>query len=179
MTYSEGHLIRLVGGRLPLDFVNTADWSADGEVLHERIRSKADLVLWLDALRLTGVTAENKISGLRTFRSSLRQVLLGHGDVSVLRSVRFTSIPQDASLSSIASGQRLKSLLAIATIALLSDHRERDRIKLCPGSDCGWMFIDETKNARRTWCSMETCGNRAKAARHYARSKTTGGLRPH
>ena len=31
------------------------------------------------------------------------------------------------------------------------------------------MFLDETKNARRKWCVMEVCGNRAKATRHYAR----------
>jgi predicted RNA-binding Zn ribbon-like protein len=31
--------------------------------------------------------------------------------------------------------------------------------------------MDESKNARRRWCSMQSCGNRAKAHRHYLRSK--------
>ena len=44
-------------------------------------------------------------------------------------------------------------------------------VKVCPGADCGRLFIDETKNGRRKWCSMESCGNRAKASRRSARHK--------
>jgi predicted RNA-binding Zn ribbon-like protein len=36
---------------------------------------------------------------------------------------------------------------------------------------CGFLFIDMSKNHSRRWCSMESCGNRAKARRHYSRSK--------
>lgn len=32
---------------------------------------------------------------------------------------------------------------------------------------CGYLFIDTSRNHNRRWCSMETCGNRAKAQRHY------------
>ncbi len=34
---------------------------------------------------------------------------------------------------------------------------------------CGYLFIDLSKNHSRRWCSMESCGNRAKARRHYSR----------
>jgi predicted RNA-binding Zn ribbon-like protein len=37
---------------------------------------------------------------------------------------------------------------------------------------CGYLFLDLSKNHSRRWCSMESCGNRAKARRHYSRSKT-------
>ncbi len=37
---------------------------------------------------------------------------------------------------------------------------------------CGYLFIDSSKNHSRRWCSMESCGNRAKARRHYSRSKS-------
>jgi predicted RNA-binding Zn ribbon-like protein len=36
---------------------------------------------------------------------------------------------------------------------------------------CGWLFMDDSKNGSRRWCSMRSCGNRAKAQRHYLRSK--------
>jgi predicted RNA-binding Zn ribbon-like protein len=36
-------------------------------------------------------------------------------------------------------------------------------------SECAWLFIDETRNRSRRWCSMASCGNRAKARRHYQR----------
>jgi predicted RNA-binding Zn ribbon-like protein len=39
------------------------------------------------------------------------------------------------------------------------------RIKQCPGRDCGWLFVDATKNQNRRWCEMEVCGNRAKQRR--------------
>lgn len=34
---------------------------------------------------------------------------------------------------------------------------------------CGWLFFDHSRNRSRRWCSMESCGNRAKAMRYYER----------
>jgi len=34
---------------------------------------------------------------------------------------------------------------------------------------CGWLFLDHSRNHSRRWCSMDRCGNRAKARRHYRR----------
>ncbi len=36
---------------------------------------------------------------------------------------------------------------------------------------CGYLFYDSSRNHSRRWCSMESCGNRAKVQRHYQRSK--------
>ncbi|MHC4415637.1 MAG: CGNR zinc finger domain-containing protein [Planctomycetota bacterium] len=36
---------------------------------------------------------------------------------------------------------------------------------------CGWLFLDSSKNRSRRWCVMEDCGNRAKALRHYERTR--------
>ena len=43
---------------------------------------------------------------------------------------------------------------------------ELPRVRKCASPRCGRVFQDETKNGRRRWCDMATCGNRAKAARH-------------
>jgi predicted RNA-binding Zn ribbon-like protein len=45
------------------------------------------------------------------------------------------------------------------------------RVRECANSKCLWIFLDESKNGTRRWCSMSACGNRAKAHRHYARKK--------
>ncbi len=45
-----------------------------------------------------------------------------------------------------------------------------DRLSEC--EDCGWLFIDLSRNHSRRWCSMRDCGNRAKARRHYQRTRT-------
>jgi len=36
---------------------------------------------------------------------------------------------------------------------------------------CAWLFMDQTKNHRKKWCSMESCGNAQKTKRYYARQK--------
>jgi predicted RNA-binding Zn ribbon-like protein len=36
---------------------------------------------------------------------------------------------------------------------------------------CGYLFFDTSRNRSRRWCNMESCGNRAKAQRHYRRTK--------
>jgi predicted RNA-binding Zn ribbon-like protein len=47
-----------------------------------------------------------------------------------------------------------------------------ERVRECPGAgNCGWLFFDVSKNARRRWCEMRSCGNRAKARRHHARAR--------
>jgi predicted RNA-binding Zn ribbon-like protein len=47
----------------------------------------------------------------------------------------------------------------------------RVRIRHCANDKCLWLFIDDSKNQSRRWCSMQACGNRAKAHRHYMRLK--------
>ncbi len=32
---------------------------------------------------------------------------------------------------------------------------------------CGYLFYDTSRNRKRRWCDMGSCGNRAKAQRHY------------
>ncbi|MFT4181395.1 MAG: CGNR zinc finger domain-containing protein [Rhizobium sp.] len=44
-----------------------------------------------------------------------------------------------------------------------------ERMKIC--RNCGWLFIDRSKNRSRAWCDMAVCGNRAKASRHYRRKR--------
>lgn len=54
---------------------------------------------------------------------------------------------------------------------------ELARLKECPGGPgkaCGYLFLDETKNRSRRWCSGRTCGNRTRLHRHYARVRIAG-----
>jgi predicted RNA-binding Zn ribbon-like protein len=49
--------------------------------------------------------------------------------------------------------------------------QELKRVKKCADERCGWLFFDTSRNHSRRWCSMESCGNRAKARRHYERQR--------
>jgi predicted RNA-binding Zn ribbon-like protein len=46
------------------------------------------------------------------------------------------------------------------------------RLRHCSNEHCLWLFLDDSKNGSRRWCSMQACGNRAKAHRHYLRTRT-------
>jgi predicted RNA-binding Zn ribbon-like protein len=48
---------------------------------------------------------------------------------------------------------------------------ERTRVRECGSATCSWLFLDRSRSRRRRWCDMSTCGNRAKARRHYRRIK--------
>ena len=44
-----------------------------------------------------------------------------------------------------------------------------DLVRECDGSQCTWLFLDHSRGRSRRWCSIASCGNRAKARRHYQR----------
>jgi predicted RNA-binding Zn ribbon-like protein len=46
---------------------------------------------------------------------------------------------------------------------------ELPRVRRCSDQRCPRLFLDTTRHARRRWCDMATCGNRAKAARFRER----------
>jgi predicted RNA-binding Zn ribbon-like protein len=48
---------------------------------------------------------------------------------------------------------------------------ELARVRRCADPRCPRVFFDSTRNGRRRWCDMATCGNRAKAARFRARER--------
>jgi predicted RNA-binding Zn ribbon-like protein len=54
---------------------------------------------------------------------------------------------------------------------LVSDDAER--IRVCGGVNCGWMYVDRSRNGLRRWCSMGTCGTREKSRRRYQRTRRT------
>jgi predicted RNA-binding Zn ribbon-like protein len=63
----------------------------------------------------------------------------------------------------------LGMLLAITATAMLDGTWQR--LKACPGHDCGWAFYDHSRNQTGRWCSMAVCGGRAKARAHYHRRR--------
>jgi len=46
---------------------------------------------------------------------------------------------------------------------------DRKKIKEC--AECGWLFLDTTKNGKRQWCNPGYCGSTSKARRYYHRKK--------
>ncbi|WP_159713511.1 CGNR zinc finger domain-containing protein [Geminicoccus flavidas] len=97
-------------------------------------------------------------------------------DLATLRQVSAAALAE-AQLAPDESGRcSLRFAAAPATAAILGPIawsaldllRQGDlaRLKQCPAADCGWLFLDTTRNGSRRWCDMATCGNRTKARRH-------------
>ena len=55
-----------------------------------------------------------------------------------------------------------------AAVELLTDG-PLDRIKTC--GNCRWLFIDQSRNHSRRWCSMDECGIQMKHARFVERRR--------
>ena len=79
-------------------------------------------------------------------------------------SARMSSGTDDATL--------VLSEIALAIVELFGGSSAA-RVKRCAREGCDRFFLDESKSATRTWCSMQTCGNRMKAARYYERRKVS------
>jgi len=66
---------------------------------------------------------------------------------------------------------RLLWPIALAAAELLASD-ELKLVRWCEAPDCEWLFLDNSRNRSRRWCDMKSCGNRAKARRHYQRART-------
>ncbi len=56
-------------------------------------------------------------------------------------------------------------------LLLTGDQR---RLRECAADDCGWLFYDTSRNQSRRWCSMQSCGNRAKVQQFRERKRGDG-----
>ncbi|MDH6118389.1 putative RNA-binding Zn ribbon-like protein [Kitasatospora sp. GAS204A] len=169
------------GEPLSLDLLNTR-WnnggsprdlldSLDGLALWLTLNGFADRVpadqVTLDALVLTRAAIARLVDGDRSpeARAALNEVL-AHGSVRrTLRADGPHAHPETdgpAWLPAWSAAEDLLRLLAEAP----------GRIRSCAHPNCVLYFYDTSKNGTRRWHSMATCGNRAKASRHYERTKT-------
>ncbi|GLZ78589.1 hypothetical protein Afil01_33960 [Actinorhabdospora filicis] len=157
----------LEGEPLALDLVNTV-WM-DAGVRHDLFEEDA-LTAWLG---LYGFPAEG-LAGLVETREAIRACLRGEGE-DALNAV----LARGRVRYELRDGRRSETVeappewgpawrAARAYVDLVAEARP-ERIRKCANPDCLLWFHDVSKNGRRRWCSMEGCGNRAKAARHAAR----------
>lgn len=70
--------------------------------------------------------------------------------------------------------ESLESLLwpvVWSAVSLLASD-EALRIRVCGAPDCGWVYVDRSRNGLRRWCQMETCGTLEKSRRRSERART-------
>jgi predicted RNA-binding Zn ribbon-like protein len=178
-----------VPGRLDLvrRFVNTLDV----ETGKDRLTSPDALVGWLHDTGLLTTKPAASPALLRkaiAVREALRDLLRSHhadtpvgpptvqvlngaaGDLSVSFSAAegWTIAPRRGGIDGAIS-----ELLAIAIRATADGTWHR--LKVCANDDCEWAFYDRSRARSGRWCSMETCGNRAKQQAWRSKRATSGG----
>jgi predicted RNA-binding Zn ribbon-like protein len=90
-------------------------------------------------------------------------------------SFRFLNLEINDSLETIPTWNYKKPDLIYLLLPILKSAYElltsglKDHIKECP--NCGWLYLDKTRNKSRRWCNMKTCGNTEKTKKYYYKSR--------
>jgi predicted RNA-binding Zn ribbon-like protein len=199
---AEPYEFDLSGGHIALDFVNTLS-STSGDHLGSyadlvEFGHQSTLLTREDADRLRNAAldepagAAGVLNRAKHLRAALREIFDAlaagrepsdsdlnflNGDLAVsLGHARVLKTPRGYRWG--WSGRNLDAMLwpiARAAADLLTSDRDRSLVRECGADDCRWLFLDTSKNRSRQWCSMQSCGNREKARRHYQKIKASRG----
>ncbi|WP_051343239.1 CGNR zinc finger domain-containing protein [Pseudonocardia spinosispora] len=167
----------LRGEPMGLDLLNTV-WMSKGAP-KDQLESLDGVQAWLDELAIAQPATEQTRRALVTAREAIR----AHVDDPASESARRTLNEvlawghHQPTLTPDGPGttdeihdpaQRPGWLAAVSYLQLLA--KDASRVRRCAHPDCVLHFYDTSPKRGRRWCSMAACGNRAKAARHYARA---------
>ena len=173
-------------GQLELvqDFINSYEFN----IGREDREDFADLVALRRWLSTRGLIArgdrleEGDLGRAIAVREALRAVLAtGEPDASKLRElngaaaaaplrVQFAS-DGTPSLTPAAGGLDKALAQLFASIECAASEGTLARLKICAADDCRWAFYDHTRNRSGAWCTMESCGNRAKVRAYRQRHR--------
>ena len=182
----------LPGYRLTDESLNTIDdlatWATERGVLRENMAT---------ALRnMADTAALAELTCLLAVREAVRQViraqiqgeaadpkLLVEINQKLLPALQLTQLmPTEEGCAAACTSPEIESAptalaqihwaLGFSVMNLLTDRGEMALIHECPGEDCGYLFRDAS-HGRRKWCSMRSCGNRAKVASFRERQKAS------
>ena len=69
------------------------------------------------------------------------------------------------------SPRRALGTIALDAANMLGLPEQSARVRICASDTCSARFFDRSPAGRRRWCSMQVCGNAAKARRHRSRAR--------
>lgn len=179
-----------VGNHLAVDFINTQLMS-HGETVN-LLSCYDDVRQWAEkiGIELTVNNHDVDISDVWLLRDALKTLMEnGIGSQSIPKDMieivnrslchapmqkKRLTIDDGVSLQVLHQPLTLEQLLgkiALEAAELLTSPK-REQIKSCSNEKCILMFLDTSRSKKRRWCSMERCGNRAKASNFYHANKS-------
>ncbi|WP_433075148.1 CGNR zinc finger domain-containing protein [Dactylosporangium sp. CA-052675] len=170
-----------VSGDLALDFAATRKWRRR-PAPDELLVTGADVARWsVEAGVLTSPprVGPEDLRDLLALRESVYRLLHPDAaaprpsDVRVLNRAAAHPGPRPSLTSDgvrrTGDASALAAAIAGAALTLLET---RPPIRECAGEECTRLFVDRSRAGNRTWCGMQECGNRVKAASYRARRAT-------
>ncbi|MUL41399.1 CGNR zinc finger domain-containing protein [Streptomonospora sp. PA3] len=113
---------------------------------------------------------------LREARDTLQAVVRGEAPPTAL-SPLLEGVRQIPELTADGLRWRVETpphaRLAVAAVLAWAATEEQlpGRLRPCANDECRLFLLDRSRANRARWCSMAVCGNRAKARRHYQRTR--------
>jgi predicted RNA-binding Zn ribbon-like protein len=168
----------LVGGHLALDLVNTVAWRLDDRRRVDRLGDPVNLRKWMTAAGLHPMDREAGAALVHCREAAyavLHPLAIGAepsaDDLAVLRELIEDAVRNASLVSSRPLTWRADTIADRVRLSVwrLFEDEDLSRLRQCDDDDCGWLFLDRSKNGSRRWCSSADCGNRARARRHYQR----------
>lgn len=153
---------------------NDAERSQDRFAVPEQIDSFCEAAVSLSADRDMFSRLHPPEPEKRTVLTDLREAMDRYFRTMAMKNVEDNLLLADllqtcaAALRDAPHAESLAAATAHSVLRLIHGP-DRERIRIC--GNCGWLFIDRSKNRSRIWCDMAVCGNRQKAAKHYRRKK--------
>lgn len=114
---------------------------------------------------------------LRDVRTTLQAVVRGEAPTTVLAAA-LDGVHQapviDDGLTWRLVVEPAREPAVRAVLAFFALEREHPgRLRPCADPECTQFLLDRSRAGTGRWCSMATCGNRAKARRHHERHRRT------
>lgn len=157
------------------DFVNTIDIEDETDVLTSPTELAAVLGVPDSPSSRQLRLALDLRHALRAYTLANNEIALSDADAA-LASRCFARLPVVASSGGLIAGSRDPVLAGLTRIvigyATAVAAGEWDRLRQCPASDCAWIFWDRSPRNARKWCTMQVCGNRAKARTYASRRRS-------
>jgi predicted RNA-binding Zn ribbon-like protein len=186
----------LIGGHPALDLANTVD-DRRGRMKPDRLQSSRDFLVLANRIgfiadeQIDPLERETQtgilfgLASMKTLRETVHRIFVEESIGTVAEPAQIWAL--EFAAKKARTSQRLMyadgvwqwrkqpetfsdviGLFALSAADLLTSIGQRRPVRECKREDCGWLFLDTSKNGKRVWCSETRCGTQSRVRRFRA-----------
>lgn len=192
--------IKFIAGKLSLDFTNTVAWRGRKDA-EDYFKTYTDFIIWAKLKKIITEEECNRIlKNTEDLTEEKRQFLIKVKKTREILYQLFSqkNCPSEEIISDFNNEtayftqfnklrnengifywdftnqldlpEKILGVVIFDAIKILTSP-DLKKVAKCADNECAWLFFDTSRNHSRRWCSMEDCGNKAKARDFYQRKK--------